>query len=266
MLKPETLKFLKDREPNDSYLDDRYFENTKYVCSMDGSCAITPDDFIVQASQASDYYEGPDGDDEGIGHEERDEKTFLKLPDDYGKADANGFRYGADLPVDLIFINDDDTTDFMTMESECQIDWLTLPVYHNVDGMADVIEKMKKSGECEEVISTLHEIMAARGHNWNDVAGAGLWRIYDDTDESLPEGPNDPEALIHYIDRNKEAEHCEFIFNFNDGSKLTSIPYCIDDNWPRWIVGKPNDDAKPFTVFLPNGLGLNVQCDGEELD
>lgn len=241
-------------------------ETIKYVCSMDGKYAISPEEFLTQASLASDEYEREDGKEE------------------------NGFKYGSILPVDIALIHEDGTTDLTTDESECEQEWITVSVYHNGEEVAEDARTMsEKNRKAAETLI---------GGSLDNVTGLGVWRTNDYND--MKEGPITPSELLKHMsaknrwyldgfagdhdswkmaDDNDEDDddfypadvedlirhlHYDFAVAFKDGTRIAVVPDGIDGDIPKKMPIKPKDNAKPFQPFYPWGSD-GFFCSGESI-
>lgn len=270
----EIIKKAQERG-NDNVLESLVYdpgdlETIRYVCSMDGEYAISPEEFLTQAAQASDEYEREDGKEE------------------------NGFKYGSILPVDIALIHEDGTTDLTTDESECEQKWITVSVYHNSKEVSEDARTMsEKNRKAAETLI---------GASLDNVTGLGVWRTNDYND--MKEGSITPSELLNHMnaknrkyldgfagepdsgemdDENDDGDedededfypsdvedlirhmHYDFAVAFKDGTRVAVVPDGIDGDIPKKMPIKPKSDAKPFQPFHPWGSD-GFFCSGESI-
>lgn len=202
-------------------------ENLKYVCSMGGGYAISPEEFLTQASLASDEYEREDG------------------------LEEDGFKYGSIVPTDIVLIHENGNVNISTFESGCEQEWLTIPVYHNGDEVAEDAKDMSEQDR--------DDLEAEIEGSLDDVTGLGIWHENDYSD--LREGPVLPSELLESI---RETGHCNFVADFKDGSKIANIPDGDGGEDTHQLPNRPSSKAKPFQPFHPWGSEF-VNCAGNPI-
>lgn len=251
----ETARIIKDAQEriDNNVLKDLVYnpgglETIRYVCSMDGEYAISPEEFLAQAAQTGDEYEHGDG-----------------------------FEYVNILPTDIALIHEDGTTDLIADELRCGRKWVTVPAYRNGKEVAEDARTMSEEGR--KAFETLI------GGKLDDITGLGVWRVDGFINMDMEEGPITPSALLNHMsaknrrhldgfagcgdcsdisvcetgdDEYDDIENVEELINsmqydftvsFKDGSRIAVIPFGMNGDWPVKMPVSPKRDAKPFQPF-----------------
>lgn len=266
----ETARIIKDAQGRidnnvlkDLVYDPGGLETVRYVCSMDGEYAISPEEFLAQAAQTGDEYEHGDG-----------------------------FEYVNMLPTDIALIHEDGTTDLIADELRRGRKWVTVPAYRNGKEVAEDARTMSEEGR-----KAFETLISGK---LDDITGLGVWRVDGFINIDMEEGPITPSELLKHMsaknrwyldgfagdheswkmaDDNDEDDddfypkdvedlirhlHYDFAVAFKDGTRIAVVPDGIDGDIPKKMPIKPKDNAKPFQPFYPWGSD-GFFCSGESI-